>query len=151
MFYAHFVSSWWFCYKPLPFIPIHLPSSFILLHKYKKFCSQDYLGTLQIRTYLCRSKITSMAKCQDLWSMMQLWCTNVSEVCHLAKLLSDKFSTRAIVHDRQTRYRDSLNIPSCRINAANALFATMVWKYGIIILGKSFKRCLINELICNMN
>ena len=28
--------------------------------------------------------------------------------------LSDKFSTRAIVHDRQTRYR---YIPSCRINA----------------------------------
>ena len=47
--------------------------------------------------------------------------------------LSDKFSTWAIVHDRQTRYRDSLNIPSCRINAGhNALFITLVWKYGII-------------------
>lgn len=33
--------------------------------------------------------------------------------------LSNKFSTRATIHDRQTRYRDnnSLNIPSSRINA----------------------------------
>ena len=30
---------------------------------------------------------------------------------------SDKFSTRAIVYDTQTRYRDNLNIPSCRINS----------------------------------
>ena len=36
--------------------------------------------------------------------------------------LSDKFSTRAIVHDRQTRYGDSLNIPSCRINAGQRAF-----------------------------
>ena len=35
---------------------------------------------------------------------------------------SDKFSTRAIVHDRQTRYRDNLNIPSCRINACQRAF-----------------------------
>ena len=36
--------------------------------------------------------------------------------------LSDKLSTRAIFHDRQTRYRDSLNIPSCRINADQRAF-----------------------------
>ena len=36
--------------------------------------------------------------------------------------LSDEFSTRNIVHDGQTRYRDSLNIPSCRINAGQRTF-----------------------------
>ena len=42
--------------------------------------------------------------------------------------LSDKFSTRPIVHDRQTRYpyRDSLNIASCRINAGQRAFITVV-------------------------
>ena len=36
--------------------------------------------------------------------------------------LSDKFSTRATIHDRHTRYRDSLIIPSCRINAGQRAF-----------------------------
>ena len=40
--------------------------------------------------------------------------------------LSDKFSTRPVVHDRETRYRDSLNIPSCRINAGKRSFITVV-------------------------
>ena len=40
--------------------------------------------------------------------------------------LSDKFSTRAIVHDRQTRYRDNLNIPSCKINPGQRAFITVV-------------------------
>ena len=39
------------------------------------------------------------------------------------KGLSDKFSTRAIVHDRQTRYRDSLDTPSFRINAGQRAFS----------------------------
>ena len=73
--------------------------------------------------------------------------------------LSDKFSTRAIVHDRQTRYRDSLNIPSCRINAGQRAFCyrgVKIWNnlskdLGEIINVKVFKRRLINQLICNMN
>ena len=36
--------------------------------------------------------------------------------------LSNKFSTRATIHDKQTRYRDSLNIPSSRINAGQRAF-----------------------------
>ena len=36
--------------------------------------------------------------------------------------LSDKFSTRATINERQTRYRDSLNIPSSRINAGQRAF-----------------------------
>ena len=69
--------------------------------------------------------------------------------------LSDKFSTRAIVHDRQTRYRDSLNIPSCRINAGQRAFyyrGVKIWNNlskGLkeIINTKVFKRRLINPLV----
>ena len=70
--------------------------------------------------------------------------------------LSDKFSTRAIVHDRQTRYR---YIPSWRINAgqhASCYRGVKIWNnlrkdLREIINAKVFKRRLINELICNMN
>ena len=73
--------------------------------------------------------------------------------------LSDKFSTRAIVHDRQTRYRESLNIPSCRIHAGQRAFCyrgVKIWNnlskdLREIINTKVFKRRLINELISNMN
>ena len=73
--------------------------------------------------------------------------------------LSDKFSTRAIVQDRQTRYRDSLSIPSCRINAGQRAFCyrgVKIWNnlskdLREIINTNVFKRRLINELICNMN
>lgn len=73
--------------------------------------------------------------------------------------LSNKFSTRATIHDRQTRYRDSLNIPSSRINAGQrALYCrgVKVWNnlskdLREITSTKVFKRRLINELICNMN
>ena len=79
--------------------------------------------------------------------------------CLSPSYLSHKFSTRAIVHNRQTRYRDSLNIPSCRINSGQRAF----WYRGVtiwnnlskdlreIINAKVFKRRLIDELICNMN
>ena len=70
--------------------------------------------------------LRSLMSNKDLWSMMQLWCINVSKVCHLPSYPSDKFSTRAIIHDRQTRYRDNLNIPSCKINACQRAFITMV-------------------------
>ena len=36
--------------------------------------------------------------------------------------LLDKFLTRAIIHDRPTRYRGRLDIPSCRINAGQRAF-----------------------------
>ena len=69
--------------------------------------------------------------------------------------LSDKFSTRLIVNDKQTRY----NIPSCRINAGHRAFyyrGVKIWNnlgkdLRKIINNKVFKRRLINELICNMN
>ena len=73
--------------------------------------------------------------------------------------LSNKFSTKATIHDRQTRYRDSLNIPSSRINAGQRAFyyrGVKVWNnlskdLREITNTKAFKRRLINELICNMN
>ena len=73
--------------------------------------------------------------------------------------LSDKFSTRATIHDRQTRYRDSLNIPSSRINAGQRTFyyrGIKVWNnlskdLREITNTKVFKRRLVNELMCNMN
>ena len=73
--------------------------------------------------------------------------------------LSDKFSTRAIVHDRQTRYRGGLNIPSCRINAGQRAFCyrdVKIWNnlskdLREMINTKVLKKRLINELICNMN
>ena len=42
---------------------------------------------------------------------MQLWCTNVSKGLWPSSL-SDKCSTSATIHERQTRYRDSVNILS---------------------------------------
>ena len=36
--------------------------------------------------------------------------------------LSDKFCTRSTIHDRQTRYRNTLNIPPCRIAAGQRAF-----------------------------
>ena len=73
--------------------------------------------------------------------------------------LSDKFSTRATIHERQSRNRDSLNIPSSRINAGQRAFyyrGVKVWNnlskdLREITNTKVFKRRLINELICNMN
>ena len=73
--------------------------------------------------------------------------------------LSDKFSTRATIHERQTRNRDSLNIPSSRINAGQRAFyyrGVKVWNNLSKDLRettntKVFKKRLINELICNMN
>ena len=76
-----------------------------------------------------------------------------------ASYLSHKFSTRAIVHDRHTWYRDSLNTLSCRINAGQRAFCyhgVKIWNnlskdLREIINTKVFKRRLINELICDMN
>ena len=73
--------------------------------------------------------------------------------------LSDKFSTRATIHERQTRYPDSLNIPSSRLNAGQRAFyyrGVEVWNnlskdLREITNTKIFKRRLIDELICNMN
>ena len=73
--------------------------------------------------------------------------------------LSDKFSTRAIIHDRQIRYRDSLNIPSCTINADQRVFyyrGVKIWnnvskELREIVNTKIFRRRLINDLICNVN
>ena len=69
-----------------------------------------------------------------------------------------KFPTLAIVHDRQTRYRDSVNIPSCRISAGQRAFycrGVKIWNnlskdFRDFINTKVFERRLINELICNM-
>ena len=64
-----------------------------------------------------------------------------------------------IVHDRHTRYRDSLNIPSCGTNAGQRAFCyrgVKIWNnlskdLREIINTKVFKRRLLNELISNMN
>ena len=73
--------------------------------------------------------------------------------------LSNKFSTRATIHERQTRNRDSLNIPPSRINGGQRAFyyrGVKVWndlskELREITNTKVFKRRLINELICDMN
>ena len=73
--------------------------------------------------------------------------------------LSDKFSTRAVVHDRQTRSRDNLNIPFCRINAGHRAFCyrgVKIWNNSSkdlkeIMNVKILKRRLINQMICDMN
>ena len=70
--------------------------------------------------------------------------------------LSDKFSIRAIIHDRQTRYR---YIPSCRINAGRRAFYyrdveilnNLSKDLREFINTKVLRRRLINELSCNMN
>ena len=69
------------------------------------------------------------------------------------------FSTRATIHERQTRNRDSLNIPPSRIIAGQRAFyyrGVKVWndlskELREITNTKVFKRRLINELICDMN
>ena len=73
--------------------------------------------------------------------------------------LSDKFSTRATVHNRQTRYRNSLNIPHCRITAGQRAFyyrGVKIWNslskdLKEITNTKAFKRRLIKDLTCDMN
>ena len=65
---------------------------------------------------------------KDLWSMMQLWCINVSKVCHLATYLINFQVELLSMIDIQ----DIFNIRSCRINAGQRAFITLVWKYGII-------------------
>lgn len=72
---------------------------------------------------------------------------------------SDKFSTRATVHNRQTRYRNSLNIPHCRITAGQRAFyyrGVKIWNnlrkdLKEITNTKAFKRRLIKDLTCDMN
>ena len=65
---------------------------------------------------------------KDLWSMMQLWCINVSKVCHLATYQINFQVELLSMIDIQ----DIFNIRSCRINAGQHAFITLVWKYGII-------------------
>ena len=65
---------------------------------------------------------------KDLWSLMQLWCINVSKVCHLATYQINFQVELLSMIDIQ----DIFNIRSCRINAGQRAFITLVWKYGII-------------------
>ena len=74
----------------------------------------------------------------------------------LPSYLSDKFYTRSTIHDRQTRHRGSLNVPSCRIAAGQRTFyycGVKIWSnlnedLKQITDTKVFKKRLINELIC---
>ena len=73
--------------------------------------------------------------------------------------LSDKFSARATIHNRQTRYRNSLNIPYYRITAVHCAFCyrgVKIWNKLSKDLREitntiAFKRHLIKELTCDMN
>ena len=73
--------------------------------------------------------------------------------------LSDKFSARATIHNRQTRYRNSLNIPYYRITAVQRAFCyrgVKIWNNLSKDLREitntiAFKRHLIKELTCDMN
>ena len=80
-------------------------------------------------------------------------------VTHCQSAIDSSCSTRATIHDRQMRYRDSLSIQSSRINAGQHAFyyhGVKVWNnlsrdLKEIINVKVFKRRLINELIHNMS
>ena len=63
--------------------------------------------------------------------------------------LSDKSSTRAIVHDRHIRYRDAGRRAFCYRGVK--IWNNLSRDLRAIINTKVFKRRLINELICNMN
>ena len=73
--------------------------------------------------------------------------------------LSNKFWTRSSIHDRQTRHRGNLNIPSCRIAACQRAFyyrGVKIWNslnkdLKQIADNTVFKKHLINELICDVN
>ena len=80
-------------------------------------------------------------------------------ITHCQSAIDSSCSTRATIHDRQTRYTDSLNIQSSRINAGQHAFyyhGVKVWNnlsrdLKEIINFKVFERRLINELIRNMS
>ena len=69
--------------------------------------------------------------------------------------LSDKFCIRSTIHDRQTRYRDTLNISSCRIAAGQRAFCyrgVKIWNslstdLTQITDANIFKKLLIKKLI----
>ena len=73
--------------------------------------------------------------------------------------LSNKFCTRSSIHDRQTRHRGNLNIPSCRIaSGQRAVYyrGVKIWNslnedLKQIADNTVFKKRLINELICDVN
>ena len=73
--------------------------------------------------------------------------------------LSNKFCTRSSIHDRHTRHRRNLNIPSCRIAAGQRAFyyrGVKIWNnlnedLKQIADNTVFKKRLINELICDVN
>ena len=83
---------------------------------------------------------------------------DVFKDCHLATCQTN-FSTRATIHNRKTRYRNSLNIPHCRITAGQRAFyyrGVIIWNdlskdLREITNTKAFKRHLIIELTCDMN
>ena len=72
--------------------------------------------------------------------------------------LSHKFCTRSTIHNRQTRYRGSLNIPASRIAAGQRAFyyrGAKIWNnlskdLKQIIDTQVFKKCLIDELKCEL-
>ena len=84
--------------------------------------------------------------------MVHLCLKGLSPICQINFQLE-------LIHDRQTRYRDSLNIPSSRINAGQRAFyyrGVEVWNnlskdLREITNTEVFRRRLINELICNMS
>jgi len=73
--------------------------------------------------------------------------------------LSNKFCTRSSIHDRQTRHRGNLNIPSCITAAGQRAFyyrGVKIWNslnedLKQIADNTVFKKRLINELICDVN
>ena len=90
------------------------------------------------------AEIAPMAKCKkkkkDLWSMMQLWCTNVSKDCYLVICQIDFqtcpffFSTRATIDGRQPRYRDNYTQTTCKIVACFLYYCSVCFKlkFGFI-------------------
>ena len=67
---------------------------------------------------------------KDLWSMMQLWCINVSKVCHLATYQINFQVELLSMIDIQDIEIASIFHP-VESMLANVLFITLVWKLGI--------------------
>ena len=112
--------------------------------------------------YLWFNSITSAGLRSLRWlSVKQRLMVNDAVMMHKClqglslSYLLDKFSTRVTVHNRQSRYRNNLNVPQCRITAGQRAFyyrGVKIWNNLSKDLNtKAFKRHLIKELTCDMN
>lgn len=91
-----------------------------------KFCRQDYHG---LRIF---DHISAGLRSFRWLNVNQRLMVNDAVIMHKClQGLSDKFSTRATIHNRQTRYRTASIFHIVESLLASAPFITVAWKYGI--------------------